>query len=131
GWSEYDVEIYGSRWSNLQLTTVAEDHGQGKYLARCRLCPRWSLQSKVAFWILGGLELLVLGIVGQWFPWWIWSLLLSLPLFAWFLHREQRNLQSILIVFLDELAKEWQMVKVPKEETTRGSQETAKGPSTT
>ena len=26
GWSEFDVEVYGSRWSHLQITTVAEDH---------------------------------------------------------------------------------------------------------
>src|SRR5262249_51275935 len=34
GWSEYDVEIYGSRWSNLQLTTVAEDHAKETHLLR-------------------------------------------------------------------------------------------------
>ena len=39
-------------------------------------------------------------------------LLLTLPLFAWFLRREQRNLQSMIAVFLDELAKEWRLAKV-------------------
>ena len=34
GWSDYDVEIYDTRWSKLQLTTVAEERGQ---LLRCRL----------------------------------------------------------------------------------------------
>ena len=26
GWSDFDVEIFGSRWSHLQLATVAEPH---------------------------------------------------------------------------------------------------------
>ncbi len=111
GWSEYDVEIYDRRWSKLQLTTVAEEHPQGKQLIRCRLRPRWSLRAKVAFWMLFGLELLVLGFVGT-ERWWPWLVLLTLPLFAWFLHREERNLQSMIAVFLDEAAKEWKLTKV-------------------
>jgi hypothetical protein len=45
----------------------------------------------------------------------LWLLLLTLPLFAWFLRREQRNLQSMIAVFLDELAKEWHLTKVQPE----------------
>jgi hypothetical protein len=41
GWNEFDVEIYGSRWTKLQLITVAEEHPPGKQLIRCRLRPRW------------------------------------------------------------------------------------------
>ena len=37
GWSDYDVEVYDTRWSKLQLTTVAEEHPLGKQLIRCRL----------------------------------------------------------------------------------------------
>ena len=114
GWSEYDLEIYGSRWSTLQLTTVAEEHPQGKQLIRCRLLTRWSLQAKVAFWSLCGFELLLLGFVGAWLPW-LWLILITLPLFVWFLRREQRNLQSMITVFLDELAKTWKMTKVQPE----------------
>jgi hypothetical protein len=43
---------------------------------------------------------------------WLWALLLTLPLFVWFIRRQQRNLQSIMVVFLDELAKEWRLAKV-------------------
>jgi GT2 family glycosyltransferase len=111
GWSEYDVEVYGSRWCALQITTVSEDHAIGKQMLRCRLRARWSLQAKVAFWSLCGFELLVLGFVGTKVPA-LWLLLLTLPLFALFLRREQRNLQSMLVVFLDELAKEWRLTKV-------------------
>jgi hypothetical protein len=35
-----------------------------------------------------------------------------LPLAALFLHRQKRNLQSVLVVFLDNLAKDWKLAKV-------------------
>ena len=120
GWSDYDVEIYGNRWSNLQLTTVAEEHPPGKQLIRCRLRARWSLPATLAFWSLCGFELLVLGFAGSWLRWWLWLLLLiPVPAFFWFLRHEQRNLQSMISVFLDEVAKEWKMIKVrPQLETS-------------
>ena len=111
GWSEFDVEIFGSRWSNLQLITVTEDHPARKQLIRCRLRAAWSLSAKVSFWLLLGLELLVLGSVGRWLPWLLLPLL-TLPLLAWFLHRQKRTLQSVTMVFLDELAKERNLVKI-------------------
>jgi glycosyltransferase involved in cell wall biosynthesis len=110
GWSDYDVEIYGSRWNQLQLATVGEDHAQGRHVIRCRLRSRWSLQAKVLFWGLAGLELLLLGLLGARWPW-LWLLVLSLPLVSWFLHRQGRNLQSMLVVFLDQFAKDSNLVK--------------------
>jgi hypothetical protein len=75
------------------------------------LRPRWSLQATVVFWALLGLQLLLLGFFGpQWH--WLWLGLLSLPLFAWLLRRDQRRLQSMFVVFLDELAKDCKMTKV-------------------
>lgn len=112
GWSDYDIEIYGSRWNQLQLATVSEDHAQGRHLLRCRLRVRWSLQAKVMFWALAGSELLLLGLVGSWWRW-LWLLLLSVPLFAWFLHRQGRSLQSMIVVFLDQLAKDFELTKLP------------------
>jgi GT2 family glycosyltransferase len=112
GWSDYDVEIYDTRWSKLQLTTVAEEHPGGKQLIRCRLRPRWSLKAKLSFWVLCGLELVLLGLLASWQPW-LWLLLLTLPLFAGFLSRQQRDLQSLIVVLLDKLAREWQLDKVP------------------
>jgi hypothetical protein len=112
GWCDYDVEVYGSRWSNLELTTVAEDMGLGKHLLRCRLLPRWSFAAKVLFGLLAGLEVLVLGFAVASLPW-LWLLPLLLPAFAWALHREQRTLQSTTAVLLDELAQEWDLTKTP------------------
>ena len=74
---------------------MAEEHPQGKQLIRCRLRARWALRTRVAFWSLCGLELLLCGLVGPRLPW-LWLLLLTLPLFVWFLRREQRNLQSMI-----------------------------------
>ena len=110
GWSDYDLEIYGSRWSHLQLTTALEHRARGKHLLRCRLRPRWSLAAKVAFGGLAGLELLVLGFAAPWRPW-LWLLLLTLPLFAWFLRHEQRTLQSMVVVLLDEIARDWKLAR--------------------
>jgi hypothetical protein len=117
GWSEYDVKIFGNRWTHLKLTTVTEDFPKNQQMVRCRLRSAWSLQARAAFWAALGFELLVCGIVGKWLPW-LWLLLLTVPLFAWFLAREKRNLQSLMVVFLDELAKKWNFTRVPLREKT-------------
>jgi len=127
GWSDYDVEVYDTRWSKLQLTTVAEEHPQNKQLIRCRLRARWALRARVAFWSLCGFELLICGFVGPWQPWW-WLILLTLPLFAWFLRREQRNLQSMIAVFLDDSAKEWHLAKVPSHSARQPAPEAHSAP---
>lgn len=115
GWSGYDLEVFGNRWTHLRLTTAAEEYPQGKKMMRCRLRSAWSLQAKVAFWSALGFELLVLGFTGRWLPW-LWLLLLSMPLFKWFLAREKRNLQSLMVVFLDGVAKDLGLTKVPAAE---------------
>jgi hypothetical protein len=108
------VEVYDTRWSRLQVATVAEEHPRGRQLIRCRLRSRWAPRAKVAFWSLCGFELLLCGLVGPRLHW-LWCLLLTLPLFAWYLRRQQRNLQSLIAVFLDDLAKEWHLSKVQSE----------------
>ena len=111
GWSDYDVEIAGSRWSRLLLVTVAEDHPQDRQLVRCRLRAAWSFQAKVAFWALLALALAVIGMVGFDHVW-PWFILLTLPVFGWFVGRERRKLQSVVTVFLDQLGKELGFVKI-------------------
>ena len=117
GWSEFDVEIYGNRWSNVQLITAAEDHPRGRQLIRCRLRATWSLQAKAVFWSLLGLEAIVVGSFGGWLKW-IAMVLLTLPLFAFFLRHQKRKLQSMLMVFLDDLAKGLNLIKVSTEQNT-------------
>jgi hypothetical protein len=84
-------------------------------MIRCRLRTAWSLQAKVMFWAVFGFELLVIGFAGRWNPW-LWSFLLTMPLLAWLLTREKQKLQSMMVVFLDEVAKGWKMLKVPEPE---------------
>ena len=111
GWSDYDVEVSDTRWTRLQITTVAEEHPDSKQLIRCRLTARWAQRTRAIFWALCGLELFVCGLAGPQFPW-LWLLLLTLPAFAWFIGGEQRNLQSMMVVFLDDLARDWRLIKV-------------------
>jgi glycosyltransferase involved in cell wall biosynthesis len=117
GWSEFDVEIFGSRWSRLQLTTVCESFPRGM-LVRCRLRTAWSLLAKIAFWSALGFELLVIGVVRAEVPW-IWFLLLFQLAFAAFLHNEERNLQLLIGQFLDELAESLKLVKLDLPQTVK------------
>ena len=123
GWSDYDVEIYGSRWSHLLLTTVMEDHSQDRHLVRCRLRAVWSFQAKVVFWTLLGLELLFIGVMGFQRAW-PWFILLTLPVFGWFVMRERRKLQSVVTVFLDQLAKERGLTKIHADTAALAQQKT-------
>jgi hypothetical protein len=76
------------------------------------------LQAKVAFWSLAGLVTLAGGFFGVWWHW-LALALLTLPAFAWFLWQQKRKLQSLVIVFLNELAKELKLIKVPSESEIR------------
>jgi hypothetical protein len=115
GWCEFDVEVFGNRWSKVQLVTVTEDHPRQRQLIRCRLRARWSSQALAVFWLLVAFEAVVVGFLGGWKSWWA-LLLLTLPLFAYFLTRQKRHLQSQLVVFLDDLAKELNLIKVPADQ---------------
>ncbi len=106
GWCEFDVEIFGSRWCSVQVTTVAERPHPGRTGLRCKLKPRWSLPSHALFWTLLAAELLFIGLFDLW---WLWSLLLlgsTAPLMIVFMRRQQRELQSRCIARLDALARE-------------------------
>jgi O-antigen biosynthesis protein len=111
GWSNFDMEIFGSRWSQLQLATVAEPHAGGKQLLRCRLRMAWSLSAKVALCSMLGFELVVIGFI--WHTLWqIWFLLVTVPGFAWYVRRDQRELQRLISVVLDDIAKKSGMIKL-------------------
>ena len=111
GWNSFDVQIYGSVWSVLQFVTVTEALGHGKQLLRCRLRPSWTLFAKTFFWSMFGAELLIIGFLGRENSW-PYLVLLSLPLFAWFLAKDQRDLQRLIAVFIDELASEMKLKKI-------------------
>jgi glycosyltransferase involved in cell wall biosynthesis len=118
GWSEFDIEVFGSRWSHLQLTTVSEPHANKRQVIRCRLHTSWSLPAKVALWAAVGFELLVIGFVGKDIPW-LWLILLTLPIFAWFMEQEQRDLQRLIVLLLDQVAKPYGLLKMKKADSTK------------
>jgi glycosyltransferase involved in cell wall biosynthesis len=111
GWSEHDIELFGNRWSRLQLITATEGYDGGKRLFRVRLRAHWSLLAKLAFWSAFGFELLVIGIVRHDLPW-FWMLLLTMPLFGWFIEQEKRDQQRLIAAFLDEVAKQRGLTKL-------------------
>jgi hypothetical protein len=111
GWCDHDVEILGSRWSRLQLTTVSEQLAGRDKLFRCRLRASWSLPAKLAFWSAFGFEMLIIGVVAGEVPW-LWMLLLTMPVLGVFLEQEKRNMQRMISSFLDEVAKQCRMTKL-------------------
>lgn len=111
GWSEYDVELFGNRWSRLQLTTATEDFAGGKRLFRCRLGAQWSLLAVLTFWSALGFEVLLISVVRNDLPW-IWMLLLTMPLFGWFIEQEKRNQQRLIAAFLGDVAKQRGLTKL-------------------
>jgi GT2 family glycosyltransferase len=103
GWSEYDIEINGSRWAELHLLTVAEQHGRGRQLFRCRLKTTWSLLGRVTFWSALGFMILVWRAVP-----WVYGLpliLVTLIGLYLFLRAEQRELQRLIVLLIDDVAK--------------------------
>ena len=109
GWSDCDVEIYGNRWSHCQITTVSESVLSG--LVRCRLRALMSLPAKLLLGTFLCLEWIVIGILQDEYPW-VWLILLSLPLLAWWLEQEKRDLQKLIAAFLDEVARSHRMERL-------------------
>jgi O-antigen biosynthesis protein len=114
GWSDFDVEILGSRWCHLQLTTVVEPHAKDKQMVRCRLCTAWSLFARVALCSMLGFELVVIGFI--WHTLWeIWFLVLTVPAFAWYVNRNRRDLQRLISVVLDDIAQKNGLIKLNRD----------------
>lgn len=57
GWSNWDLEVSGDRYTAVRVRTVQEEHGGGKRLIRVRyeLCPRGT------FWLLAGASAVLTG----------------------------------------------------------------------
>jgi GT2 family glycosyltransferase len=111
GWNDFDAEILGGRWTNVQFATVAEELEDSKQVVRCRLTARWSLRARALFWSLCAGAAVLLGLTAASHPL-AWLVLLFLPAFAWFMQTQHRKLQSVLVVLLDEVAKDWKLTKI-------------------
>lgn len=111
GWSDFDLEIFGSRWASIAIATVAEVNHDGSQTLRVRLRRRWTLTAQVMFWGALAAVLLVAGIFdvnwrGAWIP-----VATQLAL-AGFLRREGRKLQCRLAVLLDRVGRDWKLVEL-------------------
>jgi hypothetical protein len=96
------------------MATVAEPHAGGKQLLRCRLRTAWSLSAKVALCGILGFELVLIGFI--WHTLWqIWFLLLTVPAFAWYVIHDQRDLQRLISVVLDDIAQKNGMIKIKRD----------------
>ena len=118
GWSEFDVEIYGSRWCRLRLITATEHHQGGKQLVCCRMTTGWSLLGRMTFWAAFGLVLMISTTAGMLFEWLHCAWLLPLWL-GWLLQTQQRDFRRILTVLLDEVAGQFSLTKVDKKPATK------------
>ena len=119
GWNDFDVEVYGSQWCQMQLLTAAEAYAPRQQSIRCRLKPRWTMFARTVFWSAAGTELLILGFLGALAPWWSWLVLLTLPFFIWWLRCRERDMQRVLAAFLDGVAAQLGFKKM--DETSRQS----------
>lgn len=104
GWGEWDLEVYGSRWSKLRLITVSEQTDQSQQRLRCRLETRWTLPAKLGFWLLAGAGLVTTAALGA------QGIGALLPLVvpaaaAWGFARDQRNVRRVLAAFLEAVAE--------------------------
>lgn len=130
GWSEYDVEILGNRWVNLQLVTVAEEHSGGRRMFRCRLNPRLSFLAKATAFALAVLIVLAIG-AGRRTTGWVWAMLVLAPGYWWFLVYQRRAMQRVGTVFMDAVAEQLGLIKVAERRQRAGHGSSAPLPETT
>lgn len=110
GWNQYDIEIFGSRWCTLQLTTVAEGHKDGAQLFRCRLKTVPSLLAETVVALTVALEILLIGFIDSN---WLWAVLVLSVLWLWWLLRtEAQDLRRIMSVFLDTVAPKLGLTRI-------------------
>ena len=55
GWDEFDVTIFGDRFSKVVVKTVSENHGGEKRLLRARLDAGWTLRGKISLFVSIGI----------------------------------------------------------------------------
>lgn len=106
GWSDFDLEIYGSQWTRLSLVTVAESTRDQAQILRCRLRARWTLAARLIFWGTLAAQLAIIGLFHvNWRGWWI--PVVTLTALAFFFRHQARRMQARVGVLLDDVAREW------------------------
>jgi hypothetical protein len=111
GWDEHDLEVFGRRWSRLQLVSVTEYQAGGDRVVRWRLTGRWTLAAKAMFWTVAGLEVMLASWLCRRWPM-VWLLLFTLPLLWVMLEREITLVRRLVAAVIDQVALELGLVKL-------------------
>ncbi len=123
GWDEFDVTIYGDRFTKVLVKTVAENHGGEKRLLRARLEGGWTLLGKISFFAFAAGMCLAarlwwtLALPSAQVPlWMLWCLtvlpLMLICLWASYLYLRTRRSLRLATALLDLCARELKLIKL-------------------
>jgi hypothetical protein len=101
GWNRWDVEIYGSRYAKVRITTATEDHGNNGRMTRVRVEQYMSKFCLVL--LIAMLMLCTLLLVHMW-PFSRPAVLLPMAIFCMYLVNRRQVVQPILGL-IDEAAE--------------------------
>jgi glycosyltransferase involved in cell wall biosynthesis len=111
GWADFDMEISGTFWSRLRLTTVTEELELGRRNFHCRLRGQWSLAAKLFFWSFLVGQLVIAAMIAPTHPW-VWMLPLTLPLASLLIDHQYHQLKDVVTAHLDASAGELKLVRI-------------------
>jgi hypothetical protein len=123
GWDEFDVTIYGDRFTRVDVKTVAENHGGEKRLLRAHLEGGWTFLGKMSFFAMAVCMCLAarlwwsLALPRAGVPlWMLWGLtvfpLALIGLWAGYLELRTRRSVRLATTLLDLCAKQLQLIKL-------------------
>jgi len=123
GWDEFDVTIYGDRFSKVLVKTVSENHGGEKRLLRARLEGGWTLLGKISFVVIVASMCLAarlwwaLALPSSQVPLWaLWGVtilpLILIGIWAGYLHLRARRSLRLAVALLDLCAKQLNLIKL-------------------
>jgi GT2 family glycosyltransferase len=111
GWSNFDLEITGDRWTRLRLTTVTEHLDQGRMNLRCHLHTGWSWRAVFILLVVLTAQILAIGLLATKQPW-IWLLPLTLPFLALLIEHQQCKLQAVVAAYVEAVARRLNLVAI-------------------
>ncbi len=112
GWDEYDVCVYGDRWSRVLVKTVAENHGGQQRLLRAKLTADWTFLAKVAFALVVADVLIFRKLFSDHHG--SLALLLAIPLLVEYFHLRTRRTLRLGIALMDYTARELGLTKIER-----------------
>jgi len=110
GWDEYDVKIFGDRFTRVDVHTVAENHGGNKRLLRAKLSAHWTLPGKVFLWTVVLLVALFVFVTSH--ALWALSAWLLVAAVTVYLHLRAHHTLRLGIALLDLTAQEMKLIKL-------------------